>query len=53
LTKQMLPVFPRREIDRRKIPGRDFPIVRHRESSGDKWTPQNAGTIQPPLDAAA
>ena len=52
LTKQMLPVFPRREIDRRKIPGRDFSIDRHRESSGDKWTSQSAGAIRPPLDAA-
>jgi hypothetical protein len=43
LAKQVQLVFARGEIDRRKIPGGDFTIHRHRESGRDK-RPGNAGT---------
>lgn len=37
LAKQVQLVFARREIDRRKIPGRNFAVHRHREGGRDKW----------------
>jgi hypothetical protein len=43
LAKQVQLVFARGEIDRRKIPGGDFTIHRHREGDCDK-RPGNAGT---------